>query len=245
MGDWEWHATLSGAPQGGMVSPILSSIYLDRLDKFVETVLIPEYTRGRLRRRNLEYRKMQYAIAEERERGDRTRVRELRKRLRSLPVGDPQDPGYLRLHYIRYADDHLLGFTGPKAEAERIKDRLAQFLREHLKLGLSQDKTLIAQARTSAGRFLGYEIIAEHADRKIAGGRSTVNGVIALHVPTGGGQGQMCPYLTRGKPELGGDKPQGRPRATDRNHHQRPRRLCQSPRSVETSSMRPWSLGPP
>jgi retron-type reverse transcriptase len=44
--DWEWNATLSGAPQGGVASPILSNIYLDRLDKFVETVLMPGYTRG-------------------------------------------------------------------------------------------------------------------------------------------------------------------------------------------------------
>jgi group II intron reverse transcriptase/maturase len=44
--DWEWNATLSGAPQGAGVSPVLSNIYLDRLDKFAETVLIPEYTRG-------------------------------------------------------------------------------------------------------------------------------------------------------------------------------------------------------
>src|SRR5216683_1616766 len=44
--DWAWHATLSGAPQGGVASPILSNIYLHRLDYFVETVLIPQYTRG-------------------------------------------------------------------------------------------------------------------------------------------------------------------------------------------------------
>jgi retron-type reverse transcriptase len=45
--DWRWNATLSGAPQGGVVSPILSSIYLHKLDTYVETVLIPQYTKGK------------------------------------------------------------------------------------------------------------------------------------------------------------------------------------------------------
>src|SRR5947199_965039 len=53
--DWKWNATLSGAPQGGVVSPVLSNIYLHKLDTFVETVLIPRYTQGRTRRRNPEH----------------------------------------------------------------------------------------------------------------------------------------------------------------------------------------------
>ena len=81
------------------------------------------------------------------------------------------DPGYRRLLYCRYADDHLLGFIGPKAEAEEIKAELARFLRETLGLELNQDKTLITHARTQPARFLGYDIIVQHCDTKLTGGR--------------------------------------------------------------------------
>ena len=100
-----------------------------------------------------------------------------------LPSGDPTDPGYRRLRYTRYADDHLLGFIGPKAEAEQIKARLARFLRETLALELNQAKTLITHARTRAARFLGYDITVQHCDTKITNGRRSVNGRIALRVP--------------------------------------------------------------
>jgi hypothetical protein len=115
-----------------------------------------------------------------RERGDRDAVRALRHELRQLPSRDPQDPGYRRLRYTRYADDHLLGFIGPKAEAEVIKDQLARFLRDELALELNPDKTLITHARTTAARYLGYEIIIQHCNDKLTNGRRMVNGVVAL-----------------------------------------------------------------
>jgi len=198
--DWEYNATLSGAPQGGVASPVLSNIYLHRLDTFVETVLIPQYTRGVHRASNFEYKRIASTIERARKRGDRTQVRELRKRQRGLPSQDPQDPDYRRLRYARYADDHLLGFVGPKAEAEEIKQRLAQFLRDDLKLDLSQEKTLITHARTSAATFLGYEITVQHSNHKTTRGRRAVNGVIRLRVPTAVIKAKCALYRQRGKP---------------------------------------------
>jgi group II intron reverse transcriptase/maturase len=198
--DWEWNATLSGCPQGGVASPVLSNIYLDRLDKFVETVLIPEYTRGVSRAPNPAYAKVKNANRRAWHRGDHAAVRELRQQLRSLPSGDPRDPGFRRLRYARYADDHLLGFTGPKAEAQEIKSRLARFLHDDLKLELNRDKTLITHARSGAARFLGYEITVQHADSKITNGQRAANGVVALRVPPDVIKARCGPYLRRGKP---------------------------------------------
>jgi group II intron reverse transcriptase/maturase len=198
--DWEWGATLSGAPQGGVASPILSSIYLHKLDEFVEMVLIPEYTRGGRRARNPAYLDLQNQLAKTRRRGDRAQARKLRREMLSLPSADPDDPGYRRLRYCRYADDHLLGFTGPKAEAEEIKQRLAEFLRDELRLELSASKTLITHARTGAARFLGYEITVQHNSSKTTRRRRTVNGQVALRVPLDVIKAKSAPYLRRGKP---------------------------------------------
>jgi retron-type reverse transcriptase len=75
--DWVWNATLSGSPQGGVVSPILFNIYLDGLDKFVETVLISEYTRGACRATNPDYQEVANAIRRARARGDDTYIQRL------------------------------------------------------------------------------------------------------------------------------------------------------------------------
>jgi group II intron reverse transcriptase/maturase len=201
MEDWVWNATLSGVPQGGVVSPVLSNIYLHRLDEFVETVLIPEYTRGRVRKQSAEYARVRSARDRAHKRGNHAVARELRKELRGIPSGDPQDPGFRRLQYARYADDTLLGFAGPKAEAEEIKQRLTAFLRDELKLELSQDKTLITHARTQAAKFLGYEITVLHNDRKVTRGRRSANGIVSLRVPESVIKAKKAPYLSRGKPE--------------------------------------------
>jgi group II intron reverse transcriptase/maturase len=198
--DWKYHETLSGAPQGGVVSPILSNIYLHELDVYVETVLIPRYTRGKRRKRNPEYGRIASKMVWARARGNRDKVRDLRRSLRRLPSGDPQDPGYRRLRYTRYADDHLLGFIGPKAEAEAIKDQLARFLRDDLALELNPSKTLVTHAHTRAARYLGYEITVQHRNDKLTNGRRSANGVIALRIPLDVIKAKCAPYRRHGKP---------------------------------------------
>jgi len=199
--EWMYHQTLSGSPQGGVVSPILTNIYLDRLDNFVETVLLPKYNRGKTRKDNPEYRKVQRQIEKIRKNGSGEGLREEYMKLHQLPKGDPNDPNYRRLYYLRYADDFLLGFAGPKEEAEEIKQRLSVYLKETLKLELSLEKTVITHAQTEAAHFLGYQIVRQHADdKRDQRGHRNINGRMSLRVPKSVIEKKCALYMQDGKP---------------------------------------------
>jgi len=181
MEDWKWHETLSGCPQGGIISPILSNIYLDKLDKYVENTLLPTYNRGKGRRKNKEHKNLLQKASRHK---DPKEARKLRLMAHKLPSLDTSDPGFRRLWYVRYADDFPLGFIGPKEEAEEIKNKIGAFLQEELKLELSKTKTLITHAKSERARFLGYEIGAMYCDTKRdQNGRRSINGKTWLLVP--------------------------------------------------------------
>jgi hypothetical protein len=96
----------------------------------------------------------------------------------------PNDPGYRRLRYVRYADDFLLGFAGPKGEAEEIRQRLGEFLEQKLKLTLSVEKTLITHATDDKAKFLGYEVTVSRQEDLLSENRlRTTNGRVALLMP--------------------------------------------------------------
>lgn len=198
--EWRYHATPSGSPQGGIVSPILANIYLDRLDTFVESMLIPTHSRGTARKRNTEYTRLIDRARYLRHTGRATEGRLLRQQAQRLPSCVLDDPDYRRLRYARYADDFLLGFVGPRQEAEDIKQQLADFLRTQLRLDLANDKTLITHARSTAARFLGYDVTVMQDNRSHTNGNRSVNGVISLRVPREVLQAKCQPYLKHGAP---------------------------------------------
>jgi hypothetical protein len=134
------------------------------------------------------------------QKGHGAEVKQLIQERRGLPSGDPYDPEYRRLWYVRYADDLLLGFIGPKQEAVQIKCQLKDWLGANLHLALSEDKTLLTNATKGAARFLRYEIVNQQCPTKCTNGQRSANGRIALRVPGAVIQKQCQRYQRAGKP---------------------------------------------
>ena len=197
--DWKFNTTLSGVPQGNVLSPLLSNIILDRLDKYVEN-LIPIYTRGARRKVNPTYNNLNTSLQWARKKGNWKRAHELLKQMQLMPSRDTHDDEFRRLWYVRYADDFLLGLSGPKNEAVEIKNKIAEFLRNDLKLELNHDKTLVTHAHDECAKFLGYEVTVIHENSKHDfRGRRSINGMIGLRVPLKVARDKCTRYMRDGK----------------------------------------------
>lgn len=198
--DWKFHKTISGTPQGGVISPLLANIYLHQFDKWVGEELIPQYTRGNKQKANSAYNRLSRRIKCYQDKGDYKKAHQLIVERRNLPSVDTYDTSYRRLRYVRYADDFILGFTGSKAEAKAIKKQIGDFLNTKLSLELSQEKTLITHATGESAKFLGYEIKAQRVNDYIDNkGRRSANGVIALFVPASVIESKCRQYMKNGK----------------------------------------------
>ncbi len=182
MEGWETYNTYSGTPQGGVISPLLANIYLNELDRWMEQELLPQHNRshkeGNGRRRNPEYKRLSSKSYRAEKRGDSEIAKTIRKKMKTMPSVMVDDPDYRKLEYIRYADDFILGFAGPKKEANEIKNRIGEFLSDKLDLEMSDEKTLITHAKTKRAKFLGYELETMHSEN-----RRSINGQIWFGIP--------------------------------------------------------------
>jgi group II intron reverse transcriptase/maturase len=194
MEDWRYNKTYSGTPQGGIVSPIFSNIYLHELDKFME-LMAKDFDRPQEQRNTDEYvavrrelRRIRYRTekAQGEERAESVRcIKTLRQKLMKTPCKSQTDK---KIRYIRYADDFIIGVNGNKEDCQRIKRQLSEFISQNLKMELSDEKTLITHSNTYA-RFLGYDIRVRRNNKTIKHGSSThctkrtLNNMIELCVP--------------------------------------------------------------
>ena len=140
---WQYEEALSGAPQGGIINPLLSGVYLDRLDRLVESTLLPAYNRGERRRNDPELKALLRAAGRAGDEGEHEEARRPRKQAQAMPSCDPNDPDFRRLWYVRHADDFPLRFSGPRHEAEEIERRIGDSLRDALRVKMSDEKTLV------------------------------------------------------------------------------------------------------
>lgn len=164
---WQFHGTYCGTPQGGVLSPILANIYLDKLDKYM-VEYISSFNIGKARKRNPEYKrignrkdKRVKKLKNERDRQKiaalRMEIKKLHREMQQHPATLDMDGDFKRMRYVRYADDFLIGVIGSKEDCVKAKEDIKNFLLDKLKLELSDEKTLITNGHDRA-KFLGYEV---------------------------------------------------------------------------------------
>jgi group II intron reverse transcriptase/maturase len=218
--DWKYHRTYSGTPQGSVISPILANIYLDKLDQKLEAIC-RQHTQGKRRKTNATYlslqgKRKQLLMLGEAEPALREalkdKIRDLNRRILQTSVYDFNDPSYTRVKFLRYADDVTVGVIGPKALAEQVREEMATFLEEDLKLELNRDKTQITHLATEHAHFLGYEFKAaspRYRRRNLRRKRSphnivqtvkTTTGNITLLVPLRSLCEKLEKYMANGQP---------------------------------------------
>lgn len=152
-----------GVPQGGVLSPLLSNIYLHEFDVFMED-LITRYTEKQsVSKNNPEYQRLRRQIQKlenlkDLSEQDKNTLVELCDKLKKTPSVIRDKNTGTRIFYNRYADDWIIGVSGDQDLAKKIKNEANDFLRDILKVELNQEKTKITHVTQEKIHYLGFDI---------------------------------------------------------------------------------------
>lgn len=202
---WQAHNSLSGAPQGGILSPVLANIYLHELDVFMENTCNQlSATQETTRKKYAPYQELNLERYYARKKGDYERADTLLKQMRTLPAQDPFDPHYVKVKYIRYADDFLVMIIGSKDLAEQVREQIRRFLQQELQLELNREKIALTHLNDQRIRFLGYDIARTRAKTALTEDtlgvqKRVANETIQLLVPGEVIQEKLKPFIKNGK----------------------------------------------
>lgn len=147
---------------GNVLSPILCNIYFNKLDTYIKDEIINKMIIGKKPQSNPEYINKIGLLDTEQKLPEhiKNKIKKSRRRhVQKLGIKRIiENEDFIRIKYVRYADDFIIAVRGSLELAKKIKNLVINFLKGTLHLKISEEKTKITNTYSNKVLFLGMYI---------------------------------------------------------------------------------------